>query len=250
MLRTRVFALVAVLVAAVAGIVAAQSVWQGETSGGNQFPVTSNTIEFTPMKPGSAAGYSVSNLNVLLGSGAAGNISAAIYPDASAQPGQTTFPTGAPICTGGPVAASSGTASVSMANCQLTGGMTYWLAKNSDRSAGTETVENWYCNQGSPTSTSEHVSWQFGTWPDELPAPTAYTQQCNAMYAVVSQLSAAPATTATAIGLRLQDAFGNHVDIMPGTATFQLSGLSIMSNGTITQLPSIPVTISIPQPAN
>lgn len=239
-----------VLVVGIAGIVAAQSTWQGETSGGTQFPVPSNTIELTPMQPGSGAGYSVSSLNVVLGSGVAGNVSVAIYADASGQPGQTTAPAGAPVCTGGPVAASTGTTTVSLSNCQLTGGLTYWLAKNSDTGSGTEAVQNWYCNQGSGTSVSEHVSWPFGSWPDELPTPAAYTQQCDALYAAVSPLSTAPSAVATGLGLRLQDAYGNHVDIMPGTATFQLSGLSIMSNGTITQLPSIPVTISIPQPSN
>lgn len=250
MLNKRAFVCLTVLVAGIAGIVAAQGSWQGQTGGSIQFPVPSNTIELTPMQPGSGVGYSVSTVNVLLGSGVAGNVSVAIYPDASGQPGQTTVPAGAPICVGGPVAASTGTTTVSFSNCQLTGGLTYWLAKNSDTASGTETAQNWYCNQGSGTSVSEHVSWPFGNWPDELPAPAAYTQQCDAMYAVVSTLSTAPSTTATALGLRLQDAYGNHVDIMPGTATFQLSGLSIMSNGTITQLPAIPVTISIPQPSN
>lgn len=244
------FLCLTVLVVGIAGIVAAQSSWQGETGGSTQFPVPGNTIELTPMQPGSGAGYSVSSLNVVLGSGVAGNVSVAIYPDASGKSGQTTAPAGAPICTGGPVAASSGTTTVSLPNCQLTGGLTYWLAKNSDTASGTEAVQNWYCNQGTGTSVSEHVSWPFGSWPDELPAPAAYTQQCDAMYAVVSTLTTAPSNVATALGLRLQDAYGNHVDIMPGTATFQLSGLSIMSNGTITQLPAIPVTISIPQPSN
>ena len=249
-LKRRAFPLLLVLLVGIAGIVAAQSAWEGQTGGTNQLAVPSNTIELTPMQPGSAAGYAVDSLNVLLGSGVSGNVSVAIYPDASGQPGQTTVPSGASICTGGPAAASSGTVSISLSNCQLTGGLTYWLAKNSDSASGTETVQNWYCNQGSPTSVSEHVSWTFGSWPSELPAPAPYVQQCNAMYAVVSALSAAPSATTTALGLRLQDAYGNHVDIMPGTATFQLSGLSIMSNGTITQLPAIPVTISIPQPSN
>ena len=250
LLKRRVFPLVLVLVAGIAGIVAAQSLWEGQTGGSKQLAVPSNTIELTPMQPGSAAGYSVSTMNVALGSGVSGNVSVAIYADASGQPGQTTVPAGAPICSGGPVAATSGTVSTTLSNCQLTGGLTYWLAKNSDTASGTETVQNWYCNQGSPTSVSEHVSWTFGTWPGELPSPVPYSQQCNAMYAVVSPLSTAPAATATALGLRLQDAYGNHVDIMPGTATFQLSGLSVMSNGTITQLPAIPITISIPQPSN
>lgn len=250
MLRKRALPLVLILVAGIAGIVAAQSLWEGQTGGGNQLAVPSNMIELTPMIPGSAAGYSVSSMNLLLGSGVAGNVTVAIYPDASGQPGQTTVPAGAPICSAGPVAAVAGTVSVSLSNCQLTGGLTYWLAKNSDTASGTETVQNWYCNQGSATSVSEHVSWAFGSWPNELPSPVAYVQQCNAIYAVVSPLSTAPSATATALGLRLQDAYGNHVDIMPGTATFQLSGLSIMSNGTITQLPAIPITISIPQSSN
>lgn len=250
MLKRKVYLVLLVLVAGIAGIVAAQSTWEGQTGGSNQFPVPSNTIELTPMQPGTGAGYSVSTLNVLLGSGVGGNVSVAIYPDASGQPEQTTAPAGAPICMGGPVAASTGTTTVSLSNCHLTGGLTYWLAKNSNTASGTETVQNWYCNQGTGTSVSEHVSWPFGSWPDELPPAAAYTQQCDAIYAVLSPLSTAPSAVATALGLRLQDAYGNHVDIMPGTATFQLSGLSIMSNGTITQLPSIPVTISIPQPSN
>src|SRR5690348_6492793 len=156
-------------------------------------------------------------MNVALGSGVSGNVSVAIYADASGQPGQTTVPAGAPICSGGPVAATSGTVSTTLSNCQLTGGLTYWLAKNSDTASGTETVQNWYCNQGSPTSVSEHVSWTFGTWPGELPSPVPYSQQCNAMYAVVSPLSTAPAATATALGLRPQDAWWE-LDVSAGRA--------------------------------
>src|SRR5690348_1614007 len=125
-LKRRVFPLVLILVSGIAGIVAAQSLWEGQTGGSKQLAVPSNTIELTPMQPGSAAGYSVSTMNVALGSGVSGNVSVAIYADASGQPGQTTVPAGAPICSGGPVAATSGTVSTTLSNCQLTGGLTYW----------------------------------------------------------------------------------------------------------------------------
>lgn len=250
MSKGRLLSCLLVLIVGAAGIVAAQTIWVGQAAGGSQVPIPSNTIELTPMQLGTAPGYSVSTINILLGSGVSGRVSVAIYADSSRQSGQTTFPAGAPICSGGPAAAAAGTVSVSLANCQLTGGVTYWLAKNSDTGGGTETAQNWYCNQGSGKSTSEYVNWSFGSWPSELPQPTSYSLQCDAMYAVASALSAAPSATATGLGLRLQDAYGNHVDIMPGTGTFQLSGLSIMSNGTITALPSIPITISIPQPSN